>query len=119
MHINHHSMCALLAADKLIISFFLQFTLNKHLFPNASHGIEWKEWVLEPDCAQQRVQNQYNISTIFALKTGAKSWIMFGTSRQSWEILHLSADFKNSPFPPVSNIYLLIYPWNVLNEEGL
>lgn len=113
MHINHHSMCALLAADKLIISSFLRFTLNKHLFPNASHSIEWKEWVLlEPDrtasCAQQRVQNQYCISSIFALKIVTKSWIMFGTSRQSWEISYMSADFKNSPFPPVPNIYLFI-----------
>lgn len=123
MHINHHSMCALLAADKLIISFFLRFTLNKHLFPNASHSIEWKEWVLlEPDrtasCAQQRVQNQYCISSIFALKIVTKSWITFGTTRQSWEISYLSADFKNSPFPPVPNIYSLIYQWNVLNGEG-
>lgn len=113
MHINHHSMCALLAADKLIISFFLRFTLNKHLFPNASHSIEWKEWVLlEPDrttsCAQQRVQNQYCISSIFALKIVTKSWITFGTTRQSWEISYLSADFKNSPFPPVPNFYLFI-----------
>lgn len=53
------------------------------------------------------------------LKNSGKEWSnVWDQQTEFRNFIYWSAGLKNSPFPPLSNISLIISPWNVLNGEG-